>query len=111
VRASDLLGLPVVGPEGEPLGHVVDLRLVQDGPLLGGLAALRIDGVVVGRHSVTARLGYDRTDARGPWLLRVLARWVTRHNGYLPWEDAHLAEGRLVAGSPRLPDVPVLRGP
>jgi hypothetical protein len=90
VRGAELLRLPVVGPGGEPLGRVLDVRLVQDGPLLGAFAAMRVEGFVVGRHGLAARLGYDRYDAQGPWLVGRAVRWVTRHTRYLPWDDAEL---------------------
>lgn len=108
MRASELLGLPVVGWGDEPLGHVLDVRLVQDGPVLGGFAALRVHAFVVGHHSLTARLGYDRQSAHGPWLVRWLVRRWTRANRYLLWEDAELAEGRLTADATRLTEVPEL---
>jgi hypothetical protein len=106
MRGSDLLGLPVVGPSGEPLGSVLDVRLEQDGPLLGAFAALRITGLVVGRRRLAARLGYDRFDAQGPWLVARLVGWLTRDTRYLPWADAELAEGIVRSRQPTLPGVP-----
>lgn len=97
MRASELLSLPVVGPSGEQLGTVIDVRLVQDGPLLGGYAALRIEGLVVGRHRVSSRLGYDRYSRPGPALVRRVVGRLTRNNGYLLWDQVQLGEDRVHA--------------
>ena len=106
MRASDVLGRPVIGPAGTPLGMVVDVRLVQDGPLLGAFAALRIEGFVVGRHRLASRLGYDRFDAQGPWVVGHLVRLLTRSTRYLPWEDAELLEDSVRSRRSELDRVP-----
>jgi hypothetical protein len=63
VRASELIRARVVDRDGVDMGRVEDLRVVQDGPLLDGFgAALRLDGVVVGKATLAVRLGYDRHD-------------------------------------------------
>ena len=36
MRLTDLLGAEVVDRCGQPAGRVRDVRLVQDGPLIGG---------------------------------------------------------------------------
>ncbi|MCU1601639.1 MAG: hypothetical protein JWO22_2348 [Frankiales bacterium] len=95
MRGADLLGLPVVGPGGEDLGRVLDVRLVQDGPILGAFAALRIEGLVVGRRALAARLGYDRYDAQGPWLVAAGVARLTRGTRYLPWADLQLTDGEV----------------
>lgn len=100
MRGADLIGLPVVGPGGEDLGRVRDVRLVQDGPLLGAFAALRVQGLVVGRTGVASRLGYDRYDAHGPWLVKRLVSALTSDNGFLPWEDVELHDDHVRATAP-----------
>ena len=73
MRLSDLIGLAVVDERGERVGKVHDVRLQQDGPIIGGFGArLRVTGLIVGTRAVGARLGYGR-GVRGPWLLRALA--------------------------------------
>jgi hypothetical protein len=106
VRSAELLGLPVVGPGGEDLGKVLDVRLVQDGPLLGAFAALRIEGLIVGTRRMASRLGYDRFDLDGPWLLAVGVRYLTRHTRYLLWEQAELSAGTVRSRLRDLPGVP-----
>jgi hypothetical protein len=93
MRASELIGRPVVGPDGLRHGRVLDVRLVQDGPLRGAYAALRIEGLVVGHHTLAAHLGYDRAGTTGPWLVRVVVQRLTRSNRLLPWADAQLEDG------------------
>jgi hypothetical protein len=108
MRASDLLGRQVLGPEAQILGRVVDVRLVQDGPVLGAFAALRIQGFVVGRHRTASRLGYDRHEQHGPWLVRRALRWWTRDNRFLPWEQASLQDDVVLAQTADLQGVPQL---
>lgn len=108
MRASDLLGVTVSDTSGRELGRVLDVRLVQDGIMLGAFAALRLEGLVIGHHQVAARLGYDRQDAHGPALIRAAVRWWTRHNRYLAWDDLEIKQGSLVARSEDLGPVPAL---
>lgn len=90
---SDLLDLPVRDADGRPLGFVVDVRLVLDGPLDGTLAAPRLHGLLVSPRTGTSFLGYERTDENAPALI---ARWLRhRHRGTFlvlhedvePWGD------------------------
>ena len=108
MRGDDLLGLPVVGPSGQLLGRVLDVRLVQDGPLLGAFAALRVEGFVVGKRRLASRLGYDRVDAQGPWMVSAAVRWLNRQNRYLPWGSAVVERNRLTTDLPDLPPLPPL---
>jgi hypothetical protein len=93
MRGSDVIGLPVVGRGGRALGKVLDLRLVQDGPMRGAYAALRVEALVVGRHTVAAHLGYDRARVNGPWLVNAAVNALTRGNGLLPWVEAEIGDG------------------
>lgn len=106
MRASDLLGLPVRAPGGQLLGTVVDVRLLQEGRLRGSSDALRVEGFVIGRHRVASRLGYDRYERPGPAVVRWAVGWLRRHNRYLAWEDADLADGRVTARVSELGPVP-----
>ena len=93
MRAADLIGLPVRGPGDRSHGKVLDVRLVQDGPLLGAFAALRVDAIVVGHHSIAAHLGYDRASAHGPWLVHRVVDLLSRDNRMLPWDEVRLEDG------------------
>lgn len=72
MRLSEVLGCAVVDRDGRHVGHISDVRAVQDGPLLGPQAAFRVDALLVGRGGFAERLGYIRGRVRGPWLLRQL---------------------------------------
>ena len=73
MRLSDLLEAEVVDRNGGRIGHVHDVRLVQDGPPLGTWdSALRLEALVVGRGSVGTRLGITRPQMKGPWVLKLL---------------------------------------
>jgi uncharacterized protein YrrD len=88
MRLSELLHSHVVDVEGNDVGSVDDVRLVQDGPLLLPFgAAFRVEGVVVGHRAVGVRLGYHRGDVKGPWLLKALFHRLERRARYVPWED------------------------
>jgi sporulation protein YlmC with PRC-barrel domain len=84
MRLSELLDHDVIDDHGSHLGHVHEVRIVQDGPQRAGLDhALRLHGLYVGTGSIGRRLGYRRRVVRGPWLIRaVLGRGRVR---YVPW--------------------------
>ena len=93
MRISDLLDRRVVDVAGADVGKVHDVRLVQDGPLLaGGLAALRVDALVVGGGTLSVRLGYHRHGVRGPAPLRVLFAALERRAVVVPWGEVVLTE-------------------
>jgi hypothetical protein len=85
MRASDLLGAPVLDRDGRQVGVVTDLRCVQDGPVRGSMAAPRVDALVVSRRHTGSLLGYDRRDQQGPWLIRAAVRRLHRHLLVVPW--------------------------
>ena len=95
MRLSDLFGCEVIGADGRKLGHVLDARLVADGPPLGAFGpALRLHDLIVGRGSLGARLGLDRERVRGPWLLKVL--FARRRLHHVPWESiADIRDGTI----------------
>jgi hypothetical protein len=86
MRASDLIGRDVVGADGQPAGVVTDIRCVQDGPLRGANAALRVDALLISRHHTGSALGYDRRK-QGPWSVRIVVAWLHRKMRVVPWAD------------------------
>ena len=85
LRASDLLGRRALGPDGEDLGRVADLVVDDDTTIVA---------VIVTKGPWGRLLGYERSSARGPWLLEHLARAVLRRESRrVPWEDLRLADG------------------
>ncbi|MBW3618839.1 MAG: PRC-barrel domain-containing protein [Actinobacteria bacterium] len=91
LRASDLLGTPVVERSGRRLGRLRDLRLRADGDVH------RIDGLVTGRGVVAERLGYAYGEVVGPALLVALMRRAERRTSHIDWEDlVELTADRIV---------------
>ena len=86
MRASDLIGRDVFDAAGERIGVITDIRCVQDGPLRGTSAALRVDALLVSRHHTGSLLGYDRRK-QGPWGVRVIVAWLHRKMRIVPWSD------------------------
>jgi hypothetical protein len=87
MRASDLIGRDVVDGSGARLGVITDLRCVQDGPVVGASARLRVVAVLISRRHTGATLGYDRRPDLGPWPLRVLVRQLHRHMRVISWSE------------------------
>jgi hypothetical protein len=94
MRLSDLLGAKVFDESGSSLGAVVDVRAVQDGPVHPGFgAALRVDGLVVGRAALASRLGFNRLQVRGPWPLTALFRRLEGRSRYVEWQRVASRDG------------------
>jgi sporulation protein YlmC with PRC-barrel domain len=107
MRLSELLGAEVVDQTGGSAGHVHDVRLVQDGPLIGGFgASLRVDGLIVGRRSIGARLGYERGQVRGPLPVRLLAGWLYHGGHYVHWDRVRAIEPHRIVISGSVADLP-----
>ena len=80
---SELLGVQVVTTDGDELGRVHDVVLVQDGPVgANGRAGLRLHALAVGSRSLGSQLGYSQGTVTGPWLLR---RLLHRPPRLIPW--------------------------
>jgi sporulation protein YlmC with PRC-barrel domain len=103
VLASELLGAQVLDRDGEPVGRVDDVRVVQDGPLVEGFGnGLRVSDLVVGPGGIAVRLGYVRHGVRGPALVRALARLLERRGWLVPWDQVGAIEpGRVELTVPR----------
>jgi hypothetical protein len=95
VRLSELLGREVVDVDGEVVGSVHDVVLVQDGPMLGSWgAALRLESLLVGTGSVGTRLGVRRPHVDRPWIVAVF--FARRKRYVVPWaEVADRDDGRI----------------
>jgi uncharacterized protein YrrD len=107
MRLSDLLGAEVLDEAGRSAGHVHDVRLVQDGPVVGGFgASLRVDGLIVGRRAVGARLGYERRRMKGPLPVRLLAGWLHHDGRYVEWGRVRSIEPDRVVISGTVEDLP-----
>src|SRR3954464_11074991 len=95
-RLSDLVEAAAFDAAGSPIGRVEDVRLVQDGPFVEGFGhKLRVDGVVIGRKPRGLRLGFGRSDVRGPWLLKVLFTRLERTARYYTWDQLDWEPGAV----------------
>ena len=95
-RLSDLVNAVAFDAEGMPIGEVEDVRLVQDGPFVEGFGhKLRLDGVVIGKRARGLRLGFERANVRGPWLLKALFTRLERHARYYTWDEIDWEPGAV----------------
>jgi hypothetical protein len=131
VILGDLLDARVLSPDGEPLGHVVDVRLALelleddgevpkedrertdpgDRPLavqvrrreaVGDAVVL---GLLISPHTGSSFLGYERTGVHSPWPIAAIVRRRHRGTFLVAWEQvAELGTGevRLAEGFERL---------
>jgi sporulation protein YlmC with PRC-barrel domain len=96
MKASDIIGKPVVGADGRKYGVVIDLRCVQDGPVRGSMAAPRVHSLIASKHRTGSLLGYDRRDQQGPWLIRVIISLLHRQVTIIDWNDVTLGDDGVV---------------
>jgi hypothetical protein len=107
MRLTDLLGAEVLDEAGRSAGHVHDVRLVQDGPVVGGFgAALRLDGLLVGRRAVGARLGYARRNMKGPLPVKLVTGWLSHDGRYVEWGRIRTIEPDRIVISGTVEDLP-----
>ena len=107
MRLSDLLGADVVDEAGRSAGHVHDVRLVQDGPLVGTFGAgLRVQGLIVGRRSIGTRLGYERRQMRGPLLVKLVSGWLYHDGRFVQWDRVRSVEQDRIRISGSVDDLP-----
>jgi hypothetical protein len=107
MRLSDLLGADVVDEAGRSAGHVHDVRLVQDGPLVGTFGAgLRVEGLIVGGRSIGARLGYDRRKMQGPLPVKLAFGWLYHDGRFVHWDRVRSVEEDRIRISGSVDDLP-----
>jgi sporulation protein YlmC with PRC-barrel domain len=101
MRLNELLGHRVIDADGDELGGVADVRLVQDGPMLVSMQrSLRVDGLIVVENRATRLFGYERH--LGPALLRRLVHWRLGGVWYLPWVEVdEITDGTVTITSRR----------
>lgn len=87
-RLGRLTGLDVLDPAGERIGRVLDARFEPD-----GAGHLVMCSLIVGHGRPGSLLGYDRRAEQGPWLVRVVVRWMHRHSVIVAAEDADIDWG------------------
>lgn len=105
MRLSELLGRTVLDSAGRRIGTVVDLVLVQDGPILGAYAAsFRCAGMLVVERRHIRLLGYERH------LRPVLVRWLVQRLAgavrHVAWERVESYDAGIVRLSVAVEDLP-----
>lgn len=102
-----LLDRQLIDKHGRLAGKVDDVRLVQDGPVVGGFgASLRLDGLIVGRRAVGARLGYERRKMKGPLPVKLLFGWLYHDGRYVDWDRVASIEPERIMISGSVEDLP-----
>jgi hypothetical protein len=86
-RLNDLLGMSVRFADGRDGERVMDVRVAPGDRVRGALSEQVVVGFVIGKGRPGSLFGYDRRPAMGPWLIRVVVRFLNRHTAYLPWSD------------------------
>jgi sporulation protein YlmC with PRC-barrel domain len=100
MRLSELLDRQVVSTHGDVIGYVVDVRLVQDGPLIGPYgASLRLDGLIVVHRRHLRLLGYDRDV--GPAYIRAVITRLTGDALYVPWTQVRSLDDVITVAESR----------
>ena len=88
LRLSEILGSEVTDGNNRTIGSVRDVRFVQDGEETGEFGpALRVQGLVVGPRRIPFQLGVGDPEMRGPWVAKILARWLGRNARFFPWDQ------------------------
>jgi uncharacterized protein YrrD len=107
MRLSELLGADVVDEAGRHAGRVHDVRLVQDGPLVGSFgASLRVDGLLLGGRAIGVRLGYGRRQMHGPFLLKLVTGRLLHDGRYVDWDRVRSVEENRILISGSADDLP-----
>jgi hypothetical protein len=97
LRIALLFGRPAVDADGQPIGRVHDARLRRDGPIIPGFgAALRVEGLIIGRGSIANRLGLDRNNITGPWPLDVWGKRAAHRAKFVPWDLIELRDDIVI---------------
>jgi hypothetical protein len=94
-RISRFLGCTVRDIAGRVVGETIDVRLVQDGPLLAEIQqAFRIAGLVVAPRRTGQLFGYERgPGGSAPALIRSLITRLHRGSRYVTWEQVESVAG------------------
>ncbi|MGZ4152903.1 MAG: hypothetical protein ACXVQ0_00300 [Actinomycetota bacterium] len=97
MRAAQLLGKEVLDRAGRSLGEVHDIRMVRQGPPIGGFAAsFQVHSLVVGAVALGSRLGLGRADVRGPWPLKALMAWLHDDLVSVHWSEVWAIEEHVI---------------
>jgi len=84
-RLDRLLGCGILFADGRDGERVIDVTLTRVSP--HPRAALRVEGLVIGRRRPGTLFGYHRHPRQGPWLVRVIVQALHRDTTYVDWAD------------------------
>lgn len=87
MRVSELIGCRVVDDAGATVGEVTDVRLAQVGRPRGVLAEFLVETLLVSPRRAGSLFGYERRGDQGPWLIRLVVRWLHRGAFLVDWSD------------------------
>lgn len=93
---GDLLGTPVLDADGRRLGRVADVRFVLNGTPQQLMAEPRLLGLVVGPHSASSFMGYERNGLTQPRTIARILQWRHRGSFLVLWEDIAVVGARSV---------------
>jgi sporulation protein YlmC with PRC-barrel domain len=97
MRAAHLLGKEVRDRTDRALGEVHDIRMVRQGPPIGGFgASFQVHSLVAGAVALGSRLGLDRADVRGPWPLKALMAWLHEDLVSVHWSHVWAIEEHVI---------------
>jgi hypothetical protein len=93
---GDLLRCSAYDADSTFVGHIIDARLSATVGEAGGCLPTHIYGLIVGPHSSTSFLGYERETTRAPWIVDRFMRWRHRGTFLVLWADVELiVDGRV----------------
>jgi sporulation protein YlmC with PRC-barrel domain len=94
MRLADLMGARVIDSSGREVGHVSDVRLVEEKVLATGGSGtqMRVEGLVIAVRRRGRLLAYDHRPVDRPRLLARLVSRATARARYAPWH--HIAVHR-----------------
>jgi sporulation protein YlmC with PRC-barrel domain len=81
---SDLIGGPVVGPDGQQLGRVYDLTVEMPREGRTRVGALAVTTLRCGRRQIGAEMGYRTDPTQGPWIVAAPLRAYHRDDRVVP---------------------------
>jgi sporulation protein YlmC with PRC-barrel domain len=97
MRLAAFLGKSVLDRSGRDLGAIHDVRLVQDGPVIGSFgASYRVHTLIAGTPSIGVRLGLHREELKGSWPLKALFERVHAGIFTVRWSEIRSIEEDVV---------------
>ncbi|MEV2255534.1 PRC-barrel domain-containing protein [Streptomyces sp. NPDC050147] len=102
MRLADLMGARVIDVSGRDIGHVSDVRLVEekDPAATDSYGRLSVQGLVIATHHGVRLLACDRGPVSGPRTLAWLVRRAAAKSMYAPWDHVTAYEPSTTTGEP-----------